>query len=109
MQRHPDPKTVSERAIYSAQGALEIDGIRYPESELLILARVKKSALLLRWVHESWYLVANRSMDQDIFGGTLCPQIKNALSRQKPIGWTADLLKYLTIASLSRYLKTVDF
>ena len=32
------PKQYQERAIYSAQGALEIDGIRYPESELLILA-----------------------------------------------------------------------
>ncbi len=32
------PKQCEERAIYSAQGALEVDGIRYPESELLILA-----------------------------------------------------------------------
>ena len=32
------PKQYQERAIYSAQGALEVDGIRYPESELLILA-----------------------------------------------------------------------
>ena len=32
------PKQCQERAIYSAQGALEVDGIRYPESELLILA-----------------------------------------------------------------------
>ena len=32
------PKRYQERAIYSAQGALEVDGIRYPESELLILA-----------------------------------------------------------------------
>lgn len=32
------PKQHQERAIYSAQGALEVDGIRYPESELLILA-----------------------------------------------------------------------
>ncbi len=32
------PKEYEERAIYSAQGALEVDGIRYPESELLILA-----------------------------------------------------------------------
>ncbi len=32
------PKQYQERAIYSAQGALEIDGVRYPESELLILA-----------------------------------------------------------------------
>lgn len=32
------PKQYQERAIYSTRGALEIDGIRYPESELLILA-----------------------------------------------------------------------
>ena len=32
------PKDHQERAIYSAQGAIEVDGIRYPESELLILA-----------------------------------------------------------------------
>jgi len=32
------PKGHQERAVYSAQGAIEVDGIRYPESELLILA-----------------------------------------------------------------------
>ena len=32
------PKQYQERAVYSARGALEVDGIRYPESELLILA-----------------------------------------------------------------------
>ena len=32
------PKGQEERAIFSAQGAIEIDGILYPESELLVLA-----------------------------------------------------------------------
>ena len=32
------PKDHEERAIFSARGAIEIDGILYPESELLILA-----------------------------------------------------------------------
>ena len=32
------PKQYQERAIYSVQSALEVDGIRYPKSELLILA-----------------------------------------------------------------------
>ena len=32
------PKDHQERAVYSAQGAIEIDGVLYPESELLILA-----------------------------------------------------------------------
>lgn len=32
------PKDYQERAVYSAQGAIEVDGVLYPESELLILA-----------------------------------------------------------------------
>jgi len=32
------PKGQEERAIFSAQGAIEIDGILYPQSELLVLA-----------------------------------------------------------------------
>ena len=32
------PKGQEERAIFSAQGAIEIDGVLYPESELLVLA-----------------------------------------------------------------------
>jgi redox-sensitive bicupin YhaK (pirin superfamily) len=32
------PNDYQERAVYSAQGAIEIDGVLYPESELLILA-----------------------------------------------------------------------
>ena len=32
------PKGQEERAVFSAQGAIEIDGILYPESELLVLA-----------------------------------------------------------------------
>jgi redox-sensitive bicupin YhaK (pirin superfamily) len=32
------PKDHQERAVYSTQGAIEVDGVLYPESELLILA-----------------------------------------------------------------------
>ena len=103
------PKGQEERAIFSAQGAIEIDGILYPEYQSCWYLR--RVVMFVWWPPMApvyCCLVVSHSMDRDISGGILCHQVRNELSRQKVIGWVAVLLRYLGTMSLFRCLRVAD-
>ena len=82
------PKAHVEQEIYGAKRSLEIGGLSYPASKILVLAPKRNAQFTASMVLVCFVSGESRWMAHGICGGTLWPRIRHALSRQKQAGST---------------------